>query len=335
MNNILARIDKGSYHAYALILIEHHHFSDCYVHEKRTKRIKNYRELLIDIVTYFGYVLKYFKRFKKTDVIVAVGFLSLIFKVMIKLKLISCKKFIWLGFQVHTPKLYGFFKFMLKATAIPQEIFLLNAAYEADIYEKELGIPAHKMQTLQYSDWGSTISPEEVQQQHGNYYFAGGYTNRDYEPVIEVFKKNGRRLIIVGSVMNQGLSEELPNNITILKDIPKREFAQLLNKAKVCILPMKKITGASGQMVLLNYMKNGKPIIASDVPSVHEYVKDEESAIFYNTAKDLEEAVERVENSLALRTSLGKQAIAAYQRNFSKDVLVNKFSKIIDVASEG
>ncbi|MCZ6744444.1 MAG: hypothetical protein O7D31_07170, partial [Alphaproteobacteria bacterium] len=69
------------------------------------------------------------------------------------------------------------------------------------------------------------------------------------------------------------------------------DFEEYIRKAKACILPLRYNTGASGQLVLLRYMRNKKMIIARRVDVIQEYLEDGVSGIFIES---IEEELPRV-----------------------------------------
>lgn len=328
---IIARSDRGTYKPHMDYLIENHGFKDMYLRDKRNKRIKSSAEMLSDIFIYTVYILRNFKTFRKADVIVSAGWTSIVLKGLIKLRIIKCKQFYWLGFFLHNLKVFPFIKLLLQATAIKNETFIVHAKFDAELYQKKLNIKSSKIKVLPYGDWKEiAIDAPATNNATEDYYFAGGYTDRDYKSLIQAFKKIDKKLIIVGSHLNNDLNVEVPDNIVIKKDIDKKSFHELVKNAKVCILPMKQATGASGHMVLLNYMKEGKAIIATNVPGIRDYVDPNQSAILMdNLVTELPGVINKLEADPDLVYRLRMGAIKYYNENFSKESLSRQFGEIV------
>lgn len=327
--NIIARLDRGVYKPQMDHLIDHHNFKDIYLREVRQKSLKGGKEIVIDLLQYTLLVIRRISLFRKLDTIVAIGWIAFILKIFIKLGVIKYKRFIWMSLMLHNPKLFPLFRWLLRVTALKNEIYTVNADYDAILYSQKLGIDPAKIKVLPYGDWKDLVvlEPPVI---HSEYYFAGGYTDRDYKSLIEAFKKIDQKLIIVGSHLNTDLDVSTPSNIQILKDIKREDFHSLVKGAKACILPLKQATGASGHMVLLNYMREGKAIISTNVPGIKEYVEKDKSAILIdNIIEELPGAIQKLENDPVLIFELGCGAIDYYKKNFGIEVLSRKLNAII------
>ncbi|WKN44706.1 glycosyltransferase [Tunicatimonas pelagia] len=216
-------------------------------------------------------------------------------------------------------------------TAISREYYVINSEADRSIYHQHLGIPNHKLVSLPYGDFSSAdIEDEEVRAQVGSYYFAGGFTNRDYASLIDAFRELNQKLVIVGSHLNRDLQVELPSNVQVLRDIPKKQFNTLIKNAKACILPLKEETGASGQMVLLSYMKQAKAVIVPHMQITHEYLDEGTSALFYSNAqKEIPSIIRYLDQDERKIVDLGIAANKQYNRDLGGDTIKEKLYKIV------
>ena len=153
----------------------------------------------------------------------------------------------------------------------------------------------------------------------GDYYFAGGYSNRDYPALIAAFRSIPARLVIVCSALNKEIDAiDLPANVTVLRDLPSEAFEAHVRNAKACIIPLKHDTGASGQSVMLRLMRNRKAIIATDFGSVRGYVVDGESGLLVrDIERDLPAIVAGIERDPTAAKALGAAAYRRYGEFFS------------------
>ena len=86
--------------------------------------------------------------------------------------------------------------------------YLIFTAKEIWLYSLKLGLNAKNLHPLPYGDWQREIRPEllpPIQMIRG-YYFAGGYTNRDYGSLISAFRNRSEMLIIACAHLNTEIS---------------------------------------------------------------------------------------------------------------------------------
>src|SRR5262249_2314076 len=153
---------------------------------------------------------------------------------------------------------------------------------------------------LPYGDWSSerpiVVGQPAEDVSAESYYFAGGYSNRDYRSLIAAFRHVPAKLLIVCSRLNQDVDESsLPPNVKVVRDVQSDVFEAYVRQAKACIVPLKHDTGSSGQSTMLRLMRNGKVIIASDVSGVRSYVVNGVSGhLVRDMAGELPELIARI-----------------------------------------
>ncbi|MGD1891582.1 MAG: glycosyltransferase [Cyclobacteriaceae bacterium] len=336
MNSIIVRSRRNVFRHETELLASEYGFQE--INDGETsKGIKTPKELALFFLGNVFFVLKNIKNLNRKHTIIAVGYPALVIKLLIKLGLVKCKQLLWFGFFIHTDLAFKIFRVLLNLLSIKNEKIVLNAWYEIPLYAKRLNIEEHKLTCLPLGDWKpNELFDPAYQPPFKDYHFAGGFTNRDYASLIEVFKNTNKNLIIVGSKLNSDLNvTSLPENILILKDIDKVEFESLVGNSSVCILPMKdRDAGASGHMVLLAYMRHKKPILASNYPAIQEYLTDQVSGLLYDDPlKDLPTILEEIDQNKYGLTALGENALLSYNEKFTREALANRLTEIIDESS--
>lgn len=114
-----------------------------------------------------------------------------------------------------------------------------------------------------------------------SYIFTGGYTNRDYRLMLRLAARfPDERFVFVASSLNAIEASDVPGNVILLRDLPKHQFESLLAGAKIVVVPLKEDVGASGQMLAVSAMRNGKPVVYADL-SVISYFFRKDSGIPY------------------------------------------------------
>jgi glycosyltransferase involved in cell wall biosynthesis len=115
----------------------------------------------------------------------------------------------------------------------------------------------------------------------GDYVFAGGYTNRDYDLLLRcaaILPENS--FVIVCSRLNV-LSAAVPGNVKVLRDIPAHEFHKLLAASRVVVVPLRDDVGSAGQMVAIAAMQFAKTTIYPNFDVISQYFEDQTSGLMY------------------------------------------------------
>lgn len=277
------------------------------------------------------------RRLRRCRVVIAIGPISYVVKLLRRLRLIRYETSFCLGWHVRSPRWFPVFRALSRLDSAGDH-YIVFSEWEIGLYQANLGIAAARMHFLPYGDWSppatEPAAPEERPGGEDPYYFAGGYSNRDYPALIAAFRTIPQRLMIVCSSLNTELdAHDVPANVTILRDLPGEAFDAYVSGAKACIIPLKYDTGASGQSVMLRLMRNRKTIVATDFGSVRGYITHGESGFLVkDMARDLPTVVGQIERDPAAAAALGEAAYERYCRFFSRDAGGAALGRILELA---
>jgi glycosyltransferase involved in cell wall biosynthesis len=272
-------------------------------------------------------------RLRRCRVVIAIGPISYLIKLLKRLGLMRYETSVCLGWHIRSPRWFPVFRALSKLDSRGDH-YIVFSEWEIGLYQAQLGIAAERMHFLPYGDWSRTHdepkAPEGITE--GAYYFAGGYSNRDYPTLIAAFHTIPARLVIVCSALNKEIDGlDVPPNVMILRDLPSAAFDAYVRDAKACIVPLKHDTGASGQSVMLRLMRNRKTVIATDFGSVRGYVANGESGFLVKDMEhDLPAVVARIEQDPRVAEAMGQAAYERYCRHFSPDAGEAALSRILE-----
>ena len=205
--------------------------------------------------------------------------------------------------------------------------FVVFSAYERALYQERMGLPGEAVLYQPYGDWKDTdLERARQMAECGDYYFSGGYSNRDYGALLRAWEHIDRRLIVIGSKNNADLYAytQHPTNphVEVLLDTPPEVFDGYLNGARACVLPFKSNTGASGQTVALKCMIVEKPVISARIDAMAEYIRDGETGFLLDDfERELPAVIERLERDPALYARMVKAQTALFESSFSYPVI--------------
>lgn len=128
----------------------------------------------------------------------------------------------------------------------------------------------------------------------GNYVFAGGRSNRDYQTIIAAAERLPGVPFLIAASKRYAITSELPPNVQLKEDIPSDEFHRLLAGSRCVVVSLKENTGSSGQMVVLAAMYYGKLVLYSEMPAIGQYFRGEKTGIAFRSGdyRDLTEKIE-------------------------------------------
>ncbi len=197
-------------------------------------------------------------------------------------------------------------------------------------------MPEKVFVSLPYGNWNNSDSDFVNIEKEQDYYFAGGYSNRDYERLINIWNNSGikGKLVIIGSKNNIDLikyeSGVHSENVKVLTDTSSEEFDKYLLGAKACIFPFKENTGASGQSVTLRCMRLNKLIISDDTDIMREYVINGKTGVLLkDMGKELSEVLHNIDNGNINKEELIKESYNLFKTKFSYKTITQKLKSII------
>ncbi len=278
------------------------------------------REIAILFILYFFYFFKklFMARGKKKDVVITNGMLMTI-------PYLFLAKFFRFARPEKEIIVVNFFLHHLGETRFVQRIlrYLINnertklviqSKYDKDFYNK---IFKPKKADVLYCPYCQDEVPADDLCGKGDHYiFTGGFTNRDYDAIMEAAKHINYKFILVCSDLNKIYSSH-PENVEILSNLSFPKFNGYLKNCDIAIVPLKHDLGASGHMLALSAMSFKRPIVYSEATCLVGYLEDGRTGVAYkmNNWQDMKEKLESLIKDESKRKQLGE---AGYKEFWEK-----------------
>lgn len=320
----------------ARFLAERHGFHNLYrtAGNPQANRSKWFfiKNMLLDIL----FLARRRRQIKDYSHVVALWHSALAFALLRSFGLIGVERILWFGFNARSPFWIALYKMVARLGA-DHLWFVVFTEQEVDEYSKRIGIDRSRFLFIAHGDWPQPIDVPEVFGPDPEldlttpFYFAGGFTNRDYRTIIETFRGLDQRLIIVCSKSNDDVDPaDLPDNVSVYRDIPFPEFEFLLQHAKAVIIPLKHDAGAAGHSVLVRSMRNGKLVLASDFRIMDNYVTDGvDGVLLKNMREELKRTIASIEADPESFRPIEAAAVERFQRAYSQEALERRMSGLI------
>jgi len=176
-----------------------------------------------------------------------------------------------------------------------------------------MGLPADNND---YSD--ATLSKE-------SYYFSTGMSNRDYDFLIKVFDGISLRLKIACPNITRNTSP----NIQFLDNCFGPDMKKYMFNSRAVLIPLKDLNISSGQLVFIQAMQMGKPIIITESNPTRSYLTEENAFILRNDVKSWRDALHILDTDNARYDIMSKANRQRAEKEFSEKGLGEKIGEII------
>jgi len=159
---------------------------------------------------------------------------------------------------------------------------------------------------------------------------SAGRTFRDYPTLLEAAAGTGLSLTIVAGNGNLG-DAPIPENVTVQHDIPGHELTDLIARCMIVVVTLEERHISAGQSVLLEAMALGKPVIATRVTGIVDYVDDMTTGILVPPGDSgrLREAMVLLASDPTLRRSLGDAAREQIRRRHVPGRFAREVSRVL------
>lgn len=121
---------------------------------------------------------------------------------------------------------------------------------------------------------------------------------------------------------------KIPANVTFINEyIPDGELAEKIAASKIVVLPYR---DATGSMTVVQAYYYGKPVIATDVGTFPEYVKDGGIIVEREDPRALADSIDKLLSDGELLKTLSANARRVYTENYTLEVMTENMQKIFE-----
>ncbi len=158
-----------------------------------------------------------------------------------------------------------------------------------------------------------------------DYIFTAGRSNRDYEFLVSSLK--GTRFNV--KIACDGLDIGHEGNIEILHGTHDQKMLEYMYNSKLVVIPLKDLEISSGQLVILQAMRMGKPLIVTNNKGVYDYVENGETGfIIENKREDLLEKLNLLYGDTELYDRMSGAETETFKERYSIYALGKNIGRI-------
>ena len=250
-------------------------------------------------------VLRTLGLWQKDDRVLVVGWQALPVLALIRLGLLRRPaRLLVMACFIHGMRARGIVNRAWRLLRFPGLGFITFSHGETRNLIEEVGMPPD---AVHFHLWRQELDGQAQVQDEDGSIFAGGFSNRDYDLLLQAAEPLAAPLVIVASARNSVAPPTSPQT-TIHRDLPEAEFEALLARSSVVVMPLRSQGEACGQSVLLRVLRNGKPLVATRHESIEEYLgADYPGFVPHNDVDALRAALASALSEPALRLTLAER----------------------------
>ncbi|WP_028100374.1 glycosyltransferase [Pseudoduganella violaceinigra] len=257
-------------------------------------------------------LLRCFGLWRRQDRLLVVGWQALPLLALVKARILPRpERLLVMGCFVHGQRARRMADRLLRALRVPGLGFIAFSPGEARNLVERVGMAP---QDVYCHLWRQELDGRAAPQDADGSIFAGGFSNRDYDLLLDAAEALAAPLVIVAS-RNNRIRPPASGSTRILRDLPEAEFEGLLARSSVVAMPLRGLGEACGQSVLLRVLRHGKPLVATRHEAIEAYLgedypgfvpHDDVQAMRQALACALEQPARRAELAQRVRTAAGR-----------------------------
>lgn len=208
---------------------------------------------------------------------------------------------------------YGLVKALLHSCYI--DSVLVHSQYEKVYYEQLFSLSG-KFQSVNLGLEDLTIGI--FKQETPPYILSAGRSNRDYD---FLFRELGNTEYPV-KIVCDALREETRSNIQVYDHVHYEKFFQMLADCYCVVISLDNPQISSGQLVILQAMQFGKPVIVTESLAVRDYIQDgKQGYIIKKDGELLRKKIELLYKDKNLYKNMAVKGRKTYEEQFSMEAL--------------
>lgn len=224
-----------------------------------------------------------------------------------------------------TGKIYfRFIKYLTNSQYIDKIICFSKS--EAAYYEKLFHTVSGRFQYVPYAmgDALESISFEAEEKQF--FVLAPGKSNRDYDFLVDSLKDTAYQVRILSDTYSR---EETGENIQIFHDVFGKDYLKMLSQCHCVVVPLEDTHISAGQLVFLQAMMFGKPVVVTQSDTVGDYIIDRKNGFVIKKDKnELLRALNILYEKKETYQKLSENARQSYLENHGLEKMAERIGMI-------
>jgi glycosyltransferase involved in cell wall biosynthesis len=283
-------------------------------------------DTIVDKLKSFAYFFKILSIHKKYDTIITANIITAQMYGLYR-NLINCRypRHIILELMLDEERpgiIYLLKKHIQKFCFASVDIIFVSSKNEVESYGKRFNLKDNIVRFLPFHT--NIIKPKYIERNKG-YILSAGVSGRDYSTFVEAITGIDCTFVIVSNPESvKGI--KLPSNLLLHCDIPYHKYIELIENCAFVVVPLVNLTRSTGQVVILEAMALGKPVISTRTTGTTEYIEDGVNGLLVQP-KDvacMREAIMKLINDAEYSSKLALEALEMVKKRHTFDIYVEQ-----------
>lgn len=206
--------------------------------------------------------------------------------------------------------------------------FIVHSRAEVTAYSEWLDLPRERFEFVPLQRATRAVTFDEDGERP--FVLSMGSAHRDYRLLFAVLGELGYPSVIVAGLHAvEGL--KIPPNVEVRSGLTAEQCHELVQRARLSVIPVANRNTASGQVTLLDAMVFGRPVIVTECPASVDYVRHGHDAylVKHGDHDDMKSAIRRLWEDEPLRSAMGKAARISATENFSDEAIGRVMGRVL------
>lgn len=174
---------------------------------------------------------------------------------------------------------------------------------------------------------GKTVS-DTLDVGDNGYIFATGRSNRDYDFLLDTLNGTDYKCIICCDSLHAKTDAE---NVSVLNDCYGDNMLGLMARSHCVAIPLRDLKMSSGQLVVLQAMAMGKPVVCTSSDGIKDYVQNGVTGLLVDNNKESWlAAIEKLYAPDGCYREMSKNAEMAYRNKFTEEAMYRRIGKVVN-----
>jgi len=194
---------------------------------------------------------------------------------------------------------------------------LTNSSAEINTVSERYHIP---VDNLIFVPLNSTLADAALSDKDDGFILSAGRTLRDYPTLITATQDMNIPVHIVCGT-HDVFSDPLPGHITVYRELSLPDYINAIARCTLLALPLQPTGRSTGQVVMLDAMALGKPVIVTRLAGTVDYIRHGENGLLVPPGDPmaLRSAILELLNNASLRKNIGLNAWRDVQSLYTFD----------------